>query len=44
VDYLKILRNRNMGFQAKPKSFDPKAFIKQNVDAIVSEMMSGTFT
>lgn len=43
VDYLKILRNRNMGFQAKPKSFDPKAFIKQNVDAIVGEMMSDTF-
>jgi DNA polymerase elongation subunit (family B) len=43
VDYLKILRNRNMGFQDKPKTFDPKAFIKQNVDDIVGEMMSDTF-
>jgi hypothetical protein len=40
VDYLKLLRNKNLGFHNKPKTFDPKAFIKQNVDDIIDEIMS----
>lgn len=38
VDYLKQCRNRGMGFQARPETFDPKKFIKNSVDSMIEDM------
>ena len=38
VDYLKIFRNKSIGFKNKPKEFDSKKYIKDNVDDIINEI------
>ena len=38
VDYLKIFRNKSIGFNNKPKEFDAKKYIKDNVDDIINEI------
>lgn len=38
VDYLKIFRNKTIGFKNKPKEFDTKKYIKDNVDDILNEI------
>jgi DNA polymerase elongation subunit (family B) len=38
VDYLKLFRNKTIGFVNKPKDFDTKKYIKDNVDDILLEI------
>ena len=35
---LKIFRNKSIGFKNKPKEFDAKKYIKDNVDDIINEI------
>jgi hypothetical protein len=43
VDYLKIFRNKSIGFKNKPKEFNTKKYIKDNVDDIINEIKNENF-
>lgn len=43
VDYLMLCRNKNIGLINKPKSFDQKTYVKNNIDDIITELKNDNY-